>query len=323
MTGRINRGNLPIRPMPESGAVRDHQNMENALTAFSAAIAALTEQAARSAVAVEARHRMGSSGFLWKEGVIVTAAHTIRRDDEVPVILPDGSRAAAQLAGRDPDTDIAVLRLPGGAGPALNAATPPRTGELVVAVGRHAPGPLALTGIVSTSAGAWKTWRGGQLDSLLRLDVGAYPRSSGSLVVDTEGRFVGMLTTGLTRTAPVAVPAATIARVAAELLERGSIARGYIGVSLHPVPLPADYAKELNRSQRSGVMVLAVEANGPAQQGGLLAGDVIVEINAQPVGDTDDMQIALRGTVGRELPVVVFRGGKRTELRVTVAERKA
>lgn len=297
--------------------------MENALTAFSAGLATLVENTARSTIAVEARHRMGSSGFVWQEGVIVTAAHAIRRDDEVPVILPDGSRAAAQLAGRDPDTDIAVLRIGGALGPALATTTVPRTGELVVAVGRHAPGPLAITGIISTSGGAWKTWRGGQLDSLLRLDLGAYPRSSGSLVVDTEGRFVGMLTTGMTRTAPVAVPAATIARVAAELLERGSIARGYIGVSLHPVPLPAANAKALNRSQRSGVMILAVEPNGPAEKGGILAGDVIVEINARPVTDTDDIQIALRGSVGKELPVIVFRGGQRAEVRVTVGERKA
>ncbi len=309
--------------MRRSHFIRDHRNMENALTAFSAALSAMIENSARSAVAVEARHRMGSSGFFWNEGVIVTAAHAIRRDDEVPVILPDGSRASAQLAGRDPDTDVAVLRMPGAAAPALAATTAPRSGELVVAVGRHAPGALALTGIVSTSGGAWKTWRGGQLDALLRLDLGAYPRSSGSLVVDTEGRFVGMLTTGLTRTAPVAIPAATIARVAAELLERGSIARGYIGVSLHPIPLPADYAKALNRNQRSGVMILGVEPNGPANRGGILVGDVIVEINGQPVGDTDDIQIALRGSVGKELPVVVFRGGQRAELRVTVAERKA
>ena len=297
--------------------------MENVLTTFSAALAALVETTARSAVAIEARHRMGSSGFIWKEGVIVTAAHAIRRDDEVPVILPDGSRGSAQLAGRDPDTDVAVLRMSGAKGATPAAGPPPRTGEMVVAVGRHAPGPLALSGLVSTSGGSWKTWRGGQFDALLRLDIGAYPRSSGSIVVDTEGRFTGMLTTGLTRTAPVAIPAATITRVATELLERGSIARGYIGVSLHPVPLPAAYAQVLNRNQRSGVMILAVEPNGPADNGGILVGDVIVEINGEAVGDTDDIQIALRGAVGKELPVVVFRGGQRTEVRVTVGERKA
>lgn len=290
------------------------------LTALSASLADLVERIAPSAVAIEARHRIGSSGFLFQPGVIVTADHTIRRDEDIPVILPDGVRATASLAGRDPDTDLAVLRLPNAppATPALTPAPTLRTGEIVVAVGRHAPGPLAAMGIVSTSAGAWKTWRGGQLDALLRLDIGAYHRSSGSLVVDAQGRFIGMLTTGLTRTAPVAIPAATIARIAAELLERGHIAHGYLGVSLHPIaPPPA-----LDRKQRSAVMVLSTEPGGPAEKGGVLAGDILLEVATQPIADTDDLQSALRGAIGKELPVVVLRAGQRTELRVTVGERR-
>ena len=285
--------------------------MEHVLSNFSSNLADLVEEAARSAVAIEARHRIGSSGFLWKPGLIVTADHTVRRDEDIPVILPDGNRASAGIAGRDPDTDIAVLRVEGASAPALTIAPALRTGEIVIAVGRHEPGVLAATGIVSTAAGPWKTWRGGQLDSLLRLDIGAYPRSSGSAVIDTQGRFAGMLTTGLTRTAPVAIPAATIDRVAAELIEHGRVARGYIGVGLQPIPLPAAYAESLKRTQHSGVMVLSVEAEGPAEKAGILLGDVIVEIAGRPVTDTDDLQIALRGSVGKELPVVVLRSGQR------------
>lgn len=291
--------------------------MEQTLSSFSTGLADLVERAAPSAVAIEARHRIGSSGFLWKEGVIVTSDHAVRREDAIPVILPDGSRTAATLAGRDPETDIAVLRVNGAAAPSLTPAPAPRTGEIVVAVGRHAPGVLAAVGIVSTAGGSWKTWRGGQLDSLLRLDIGAYPRSTGSAVLDAQGRLVGMLTTGLTRTAPVAIPAATIARVAAELLERGRIAHGYLGVALHPVPLPAS----LDRKQRSGVMVLSVEPGGPAEKGGILAGDVFIEIAGQPIADTDDVHSALRGAIGKELPVIVLRVGRSTQLRVTVGER--
>jgi len=286
--------------------------MEQLLTTLSSNVATLVESAAHSAVGIEARHRIGSSGFLWQDGVIVTTSHSLRRDEEIPVILPDGNRASAALAGRDPDTDIAVLRVNNASAPALTPAPAPRTGEIVVAVGRHAPGPLVSMGIVSTAGGPWKTWRGGQLDSLLRLDVGASPRSTGSIVVDTQGRFAGMLTTGLTRTAPVAIPSATIARVAAELLERGRIARGYLGVSMHPVP---------NREQRSAVMVLSVEPGGPAEKGGILAGDVILEIDSHKITDTDDVQSALRGAPGKELPIVVLRAGQRAQLRVKVGER--
>jgi S1-C subfamily serine protease len=298
-----------------------HRSMENVLGSFSANLADLVERAGQSAVAIEARHRIGSSGFLWKSGFIVTAEHAIRRDEDIPVILPGGNRASAELVGRDPGTDIAVLRIDGASAPALTPAPQLRSGEIVLAVGRHGPGALAALGIVSTAAGPWKTWRGGQLDSLLRLDIGAYPRSSGSAVVDTQGRFAGMLTTGLTRTAPVAIPTAAIDRIAAELVEHGRVPRGYLGVGLQPIPLPAAYATLLNRPQRSGVMVLSVEPNGPAENGGILLGDVVVEIGGQPVTDTDDVQIALRGSIGRALPVVVLRSGQRAEFGVTIGER--
>jgi S1-C subfamily serine protease len=181
---------------------------------------------------------------------------------------------------------------------------------------------LAAMGIVSTSGGPWKTWRGGQLDALLRLDIGAYPRSSGSLVIDTQGGFAGMLTGGLTRTAPIAIPPATIDRVAAELLEHGRVAHGYLGIGLQTIPLPAAFARLLKREQRSGVIVLSVEPEGPAEGSGIVVGDVIVEINGHIVGDTDDIHVGLRGAIGKTLPAIVLRGGERVELKVEVGERR-
>jgi S1-C subfamily serine protease len=296
--------------------------MEQVLSSFSASLAELVERAGQSAVAIEARHRIGSSGFLWKPGIVVTADHAIRRDEEIPVILPDGSRVTAELAGRDPGTDIAVLRVHGATAPVLIASPALRTGEIVLAVGRHEPGVLAAMGIVSTAGGSWRNWRGGQLDSLLRLDIGAYARSSGSAVIDTQGRFAGMLTTGLTRTAPVAIPAATIDRVAAELMEHGRIARGYLGVGFQPIPLPPSFSKALNREQRTGVIVLSVAPDGPAESAGILLGDIIAAIGDQPITDTDDVQAALRGAIGKEVPVVIFRGGERAEIRIRVGERR-
>lgn len=301
------------------------QIMENVISSFSDDIAGLVERAGRSAVAIEGRHRIGSSGFLWKPDVIVTADHAVRRDEDIPVILPDGNRVPAELAGRDPGTDIAILRVKGGTSSfegSVDTAVAPRTGEIVLAIGRHEPGVLAVMGMVSTAAGPWKTWRGSQIESLIRLDMAAYPRSSGSAVIDTRGRLVGMLTGGLTRTAPVAIPAATIDRVGAELLAHGRIARGYLGVGLQPVALPAAFAKALKREQRSAVIVLSVEPGGPADKAGTVVGDVIAEIGGQAVTDTDDVQSALRGSIGSELPVVTLRGGERTELKVTVVERK-
>ena len=300
--------------------------MEQVLSNFSANLADLVEHAGKVAVGIEARHRLGSSGFLWKPGIIVTADHSIRREDGIPVVLPDGTRAVAELAGRDPGTDLAVLRVNGASaaapGTSLTPAPALRTGEIVVAVGRHQPGVLAAMGIVSTAGGPWKTWRGGHLESLIRLDIGAYPRSSGSAVFDTQGRLAGMLTGGLTRTAPVAIPAATIDRVASELAQHGRLARGFIGVGMQPVALPAAFAKTLNRDQRSGVMVLSLQPEGPAEAAGILMGDVIVEIGGHPTTDTDDVQTALLGATGKELPVVVMRGGERAAINVRVGERR-
>src|SRR5580658_4377055 len=116
--------------------VNHHRNMENVLSNFSTNLADLVERAGQSAVAIEARHRIGSSGFLWKPGLIVTAEHAIRRDDDIPVILPDGNRASAELVGRDPDTDLAVLRVDSVSAPAFATSPPLRSGEIVVAVGR-------------------------------------------------------------------------------------------------------------------------------------------------------------------------------------------
>lgn len=295
--------------------------MESTLSSFSAGLADLVERAAQSAVAIEARHRIGSSGFLWRPGVIVTASHAIRRDEDIFVILPDGKRATAELAGRDPDTDIAILRTDKAEARPLSSQPALRAGEIVVAVGRHEPGVLAVMGMVSTAGGPWKTWRGGRLDALLRLDIGAYPRSSGSLVIDSRGGFAGMLTAGLTRTAPIAIPPATIDRVATELLEHGSVAQGYLGVGLQTIPLPAAFARLLKREQRTAVMVLTVDPTGPAESSGVLVGDIVAEIDGHPITGTDDLHIALRGAIGKTLPAIVVRGGGRVELKVSVGER--
>jgi S1-C subfamily serine protease len=178
-------------------------------------------------------------------------------------------------------------------------------------------------GIVSTAAGPWKTWRGGHLDSLLRLDIGAYPRSSGSAVLDAHGRFAGMLTSGLTRTAPIAIPAVTIHRVATELLEHGSLAHGYLGVGLQAVLLPPAFAAQLKREQRSAIMVLSVAPGGPAEQTGILLGDIVAGIGPNPTTDIDDLQTAIRGAVGKQLPVEILRSGQRVELQVTVGQRRS
>jgi len=303
--------------------------MENPLIALSLELAATAERAGRSVVAVNARWRNASSGVIWRNGVIVTADHTIRREEEIRVTLPDGRSAAAELAGRDPGTDVAVLKVELADAPIARPSAPDsiKTGNLALAIGRsEQTGVNAAMGVVSNASGPWHTWRGGKLDRFLRLDIGLYPGISGAAVVDAEGKLIGVATAGLSRTSLLAIPAATIDRVTDELLRQGHIARGYLGVGLQPIPLPEHLRTKLKSAKgglaEGGLIVLSVEPDGPAGQAGVLIGDVLVTLDGTSVMGTDDVQEFLSGDrVGKELTASLLRGGDLIERTITVAER--
>ncbi|HUO27932.1 MAG TPA: S1C family serine protease [Bryobacteraceae bacterium] len=290
--------------------------MENELAALSNELAGAVEQAGRAVVAVNARARFASSGVVWRPGVIVTAEHTIRRREEIGITLPDGRTTSATLAGRDAGTDLAVLKLAENGTPAATFGAPEKLkpGQVVLAIGRSPDsGVNATMGIMSAVSGAWRTWRGGQLDQYLRLDLTLYPASSGGAVVDTAGRVLGIATSALSRIAGLAVPVSTVDRVVDELLRAGHIARGYLGLGLHPVALP---------DGSTGLIVLSSESDGPAARAGVLIGDILTVLAGKPVGDTDDIQAALGGdAVGKPIAARIVRGGQVIELNITVGER--
>jgi S1-C subfamily serine protease len=254
-------------------------------------------------------------------------AHPLRRTHGIPVVLPDRRRVSADLAGHDGATDIAVLRLAGEA-----SALPPivvgdagriRAGHWVIAVARSLDGEASASqGIVARVGGAWRTWRGGQLDRLIRLDGGLYGGFSGAPVLDASGRAIGMATSALSRTAGIVIPAATIERVAGELLAKGRIARGYLGIVAQPVTLPAHIAQAEQLDDPQGLLVTSVADDGPAAQAGVLLGDVLLEVAGQRTRDLDDLHSALFGDrVGQRVPVAVLRAGRRQQLEATVGER--
>src|SRR6202162_74419 len=270
-----------VQPYRKRPSLNQGSFMENPLIALSIELAAAAERAGRSVVAVNARWRNASSGVIWRSGVIVTADHTIRRDEEIHVTVPDGSTAAAELAGRDPGTDLAVLKVETADAPIARSSAPDsiKTGNLGLAIGRsEQTGVSAAMGVVSNVSGPWHTWRGGKLDRFLRLDIGLYPGVSGAAVVDAEGKLIGIATAGLSRTSLLAIPAATIDRVTDELLRQGHIARGYLGVGLQPIPLPEHLRTKL-KSAEGGLIVLSVEPDGPAGQAGVLIGDVLIALD--------------------------------------------
>jgi len=292
--------------------------MAQELAAFSSELAGVVAKAAESVVAVHARPRFSSSGVFWRPGAIVTAEHTIRREEEIQVTLPDGKNVPAALAGSDAGTDIAVLTVDTGAAQrgrvVTRASAAPSPGNLALAVGRSEDsGVNATMGIVSAVSGEWRTWRGGRLDAYIRLDLTLYPGSSGGVVLNTDGEALGVATSVLSRIAGVAIPASTIDRVVEEILTRGRVARGYLGVGLQPVELP-DHQK--------GLIVLSLEPDGPAARAGVLIGDIFTELSGAALAGTEDVQRALeKHRPGDSIEAKLWRGGNALTLAIAIGER--
>ena len=297
--------------------------MSNQLVELSGQIADAVAAASHRAVAIQGARRHPSSGILWRPDAVVTADHALKRDEGLHVLTAEGETLEATLAGRDPATDLAVLRLPRPLASftqsAVSATHPPRPGQLILIVGRSPDsGPQASMGILGAVGGPWRTWRGGKLDAYLRLDASTYPGTSGSLVIDAEGALIGMATAGLSRIAPVAVPASTVARVVEALLDRGRICRGFLGVGLQAVPLPPAFGIP----QASALIILTVEPGSPAGEAGLITGDILVSLDGQPVTAVDDVLAALEpDRIGRQVAAQVVRGGQARSFELRIGER--
>jgi S1-C subfamily serine protease len=291
----------------------------NPLLELSNQLAHAVETGEQAVVAVHGRPHVPSSGILWRKGVVVTSDHTLKRDEDITVTLPDGRNLPATLAGRDGGTDLAVLRLSdGGSDYAAKTVSDAsiKPGNLVLALGRRGrDGVTASFGVLSAIGGPWRTWRGGQVERFIRPDVNIYPGFSGGALVDVEGRVIGLNTSGLTRGTGVTLPASAVSRVTEELLSRGHVRRGFLGVGLHPVQLP-DGGK--------GLIVLSLEPRGPALQAGIFVGDVVLTLDGDAVIDTDAVQSHLGGEqIGKTVVAEILRGGSRVKIGIVPAERPA
>jgi S1-C subfamily serine protease len=288
-------------------------------------MAHIVEQVAQSVVAVRGRQRVASSGVVWRDGVVVTAAHTLRRDEGIDITLPDGRTVAASFAGRDPGTDVAVLKLDGAALPAAATgdASALMPGHLVLAVARiDSVGASADFGVIGGVGGPWRTWRGGQLDAFVRLDGGLYPGFSGAPLADMRGDVVGICTSALARGAGIVIPASTVTRVADELLAKGRVSRAYLGIGTQQVSLRENWVDELKLASDRGLLVVSLARGGPAERAGVFVGDIVVALDGQPCRDVDDLHAALGAArVGQSLKLELIRGGARSECAVVVAER--
>ena len=298
----------------------------NMLQGLSQDLARVVERVSTAVVAINARRRSSSSGVCWRDGVIVTAAHTLRRSEDISVILPSGEAMAATLAGADPSTDLAVLKIDSGniSVPSFGDSLHIKVGNLVLAVGRGAQRGLNATlGIVGVLSGAWRTWYGGLIDQFIGLDLDLHPGAAGGPLTDSNGNVLGINTLGLSRGIALTIPASTVDRVVGKLLEKGHIGRGYLGLGMRPIELPEDLKQKLHRTGDSGLIVVSVEPDGPGGKAGVLFGDIIVALGGAPVGNLRDLQAFLEPeSVGNTIAVSIIRGGKAVEVNVTIGERK-
>ncbi len=300
-------------------------NKSNPLTALSDAMTEAVAKAGAATVLVNARRRFPASGIAFTPDLILTADHVVERDEDISVMLPDGSQVKATIAGRDPGNDLALLRLDR---PVALSAEPasqdPRVGQIALSLGRPTQeGIQASLGIVSAIGGPVRTGRGGLLDRYLRTDAIPYPGFSGGPLVDTAGRVIGVNTSGLTRGASLAIPINLAWQTAETLARHGRVRRGFLGVRSQPVSIPTSQQKALGRDQSSGLLLVGVEEKSPADVGGLLVGDIIVAIAGQPVTEADQLLSSLAGdVVGKPTAVDVLRGGQPVTITVTIGERK-
>jgi S1-C subfamily serine protease len=292
--------------------------MSNPATAplqqYSDALAAIVAQAAPSIVAVLS-HRSRASGFFWRPGLIVTADEALADDGEISVVLPGGESVAATLIGRDPTTDVALLKVDRPAAPVapLETAISLRAGALALAVGAEGGAPSAAVGAVAFVGEAWRSLRGGEIDARIELDLSLRRHSEGALALDAAGRAFGMVVFGPRRRALV-IPAPTIARVATKLESHGRVPRGYLGLGLRTTRLDGEAG--------TGVIVMNVEANGPGAAAGLRQGDIIVKWNGEPARDVRTLMRALGPeSVGKTASLSLLRAGQPTQATLTIGER--
>ena len=296
------------------------------LASVSDELAGAVERAGAAVVTVDGRRRHPASGIVWSaDGLIATANHVVERDEEIEIGLPDGRSVAAELVGRDPGSDLALLRIAASdVTPLARSDVEPRVGHIALAIARPGPsGVMASLGVVSAVGGPLRFRGGASLDRYVQADVAMLPGFSGGPLVDSVGNLIGLNSSTLGRAGQLTVLAATIDATVATLLQHGRVRRGYLGVGAQGVRLPETLARALDNGQELGLLIVSVEAGGPADTAGLMLGDVILAVDGAAVGQVEQLQEQLAGDrVGKSIPIRIARGGEPREIAVTVGERQ-
>jgi len=293
------------------------------LTSFSNGLADAVAIAAPAVVQVQGRRRP-ASGIVYADNVVLTMVRVLGREDSLHVRRHDGQTLDAELAGWDPTTSLAVLRVAGLAvPPATPAATPARVGHLALAVARSwSNATTASAGIVSVIGGPLPTGRRRAIDQVLRTTAPMHDGFAGGAFIDTSGALLGVTTATAIRGLGLVIPASIAWKTAATLIEHGHLKRGYLGIAGQPARLPEN--QRAANGTDEALLIVAVTAGSPAAAAGVMIGDVLLEFDGHHVSAPDDLLELLVGDrVGRPVTLRLLRGGKTVDLEVKVGERPA
>ncbi len=288
-------------------------------------LADAVDRVSPSVAGIATRRRGVASALAWSADALITTASAIGRADRVSVIRPDGESVVSDVRGSDRGTDLAVIALPahGLPLPTWRAGAATRIGDVVFACGRDASACAhASFGHVGAVAGPWRTWRGGEVDALVRLDGGLYPGLNGAPVADEHGRVLGVASAWLSRHHGVVLPLQTIERVAAALLAHGRISQGYLGVTVQPVELSTALRTAIGGGVGVGLLVTGIGDDTPAAAAGLLVGDILVGAGDSALTDLEALRATLAAkAVGDRLALRLLRGGHPLTVEIEVRER--
>jgi S1-C subfamily serine protease len=261
-----------------------------------------------------------AAGTVCLDEHVLVADHALRHEEDLGVRTPDGRMLPATLAGRDPSSALALLKVPGLAVPPAPRAAAPRVGQLALAIGRAFSGTVvAGLGVISSIAGPWRSGRGPAIDEVIRTDATPYPGFAGGALVATDGACLGIATGILLRGLGLVIPAATAWPVAEMLARHGRVRRAFLGISGQPVHLPDSQHPGL---PPRGILVVGIGNDSPARAGGLMIGDVLLRFNGQPVEEPEELLALLTGDlIDRAVPVEVLRAGALTTVSITLTDR--
>ena len=296
---------------------------QNILVELSDALADAAEKAGKATVLVNARRRMPASGIAYAADLVLTADHILEREDDIKVMIADGTEIPAKVAGRDAGSDLAVLKLERAiAAVAEVTKSPARLGQIALVIGRPSPNGIeASLGTVSAIGGPIRTGRG-MLERYIRTDSISYPGFSGGPLVAADGTVLGINTSGLANGAAITIPAEIAWKIAGTLVRHGRVKRGYLGIRSQTVEVSAAAQKALKREQGTGLLIVGVENDSPASKGGFIVGDILVAVAGVPVLHHDELFRRLTGdVVDVSTPIEILRGGQPQTLNVQVGER--